>query len=80
LKNVRSATLAAALVPIALVAAQPTDAYAQTCGICGEPPCPIPEPETLLLLGPAAAALLVRNRRNAKARPVADQTEANHTD
>jgi hypothetical protein len=68
LKNVRSATLAASLVPVALVAAEPTMAYAQDCGFSGAPPCPVPEPEMLLLLGPAAAAMLVRHRRNTNSR------------
>ena len=68
LKNVRTATLAASLVPVALVAAQPVTTYAQQpCDPSAFPPCDtVPEPATLLLLAPAAAALIVRHRRNSK--------------
>jgi hypothetical protein len=69
LKNVRSATLAASLVPVAMVAAQPATAYAQCDPNCGGMNCPptAPEPAALLLLGSGAAALALRQRRRKKA-------------
>ena len=62
LKHARAATLAASLVPVALVTAVPMTVVAQEpCGALG---CAVPEPSTLLLLGGGAAtALLLRSRR-----------------
>jgi hypothetical protein len=65
LRKVRSTALAAALVPVALVAAQPATAYAQT--VCNPSSgCSVPEPSTLLLMAPAAALLWRRHRRGGK--------------
>lgn len=63
LKHVRSAALAAALVPVAQVAVAPMVVSAQApCPSGSCPPSPVPEPATLLLMAPAAAMLL-RGRR-----------------
>lgn len=65
LKHVRSAALAASLVPVALLAAQPATTYAQQP--CPSGGCPTaPEPATLLLMAPAAAALWWRQRRKGR--------------
>ena len=63
LKHIRSAALAAALVPLAQVAVAPVSVAAQCSGAC--PPA-APEPATLLLLAPAAGALAWRVRQNRK--------------
>jgi hypothetical protein len=63
LKHIRSAALAAALVPLAQVAVAPMSVAAQCSGAC--PPA-APEPATLLLLAPAAGALALRVRQNRK--------------
>lgn len=56
--RIRSAALVASLVPLASVAASPVTVSAQ-CSGC---PPPVPEPSTLALLVPAAAALIIRRR------------------
>lgn len=65
LRHVRSAALAAALVPVGLVAATPVTALAATqpsgCPPICPPPPTVPEPSTLLLLIPAAAGLAARH-------------------
>lgn len=57
--RIRSAALIAALVPLAQVAASPVTLSAQCPSAC---PPPVPEPGTLVMLAPAAAALLIRHR------------------
>jgi hypothetical protein len=65
LRHVRAATLAASLVPVALITAVPLTVVAEEpCGGSGEPDCPtVPEPSVLMMLAGPAAALLLRRRR-----------------
>jgi hypothetical protein len=66
LKHVRTSTLAASLIPVALVTAVPMTVVAQQpeCGSAPLPPCQVPEPSSMLFVGAGAAATLLLRRRS----------------
>jgi hypothetical protein len=68
LKHVRTRTLAASLIPVAVITAVPMTVVAnEPCGGSGDPPqppCEVPEPSSMLFVGAGAAATLLLRRRS----------------
>ncbi len=62
LKHVRAAALASLLVPLGTVAVSPLSAQNLECGGYGQPPCDVPEPNSMLLLGTGLAGLMLAKR------------------